>query len=80
MQAPAPINLDKLRNAVQKFGHMSFTTSQVASDYHHGESAVTEEDAQRFEELLRRHAPLLGIQALSSGGAAGGGDTVWQPV
>lgn len=32
--SPAPINLDKLRNAVQRFGRMSFTTSQLAADYH----------------------------------------------
>ena len=38
MTTPTTVNLDKLRNAVQQFGAMSFTTSQVAMDYHQGES------------------------------------------
>lgn len=76
MTTPAPINLDKLRNAVQKFGALSFTTSQVASDYHQDES-VTDQDAQRFEALLHRHAALLGIAAKPS---SAGGDTVWQAL
>lgn len=77
MTTPTPINLDKLRNAVQKFGALSFTTSQVAADYHQGETGVTEQDALRFDELLRRHAALLGITAQPS---SAGGDTVWQAL
>lgn len=77
MTTPTPINLDKLRNAVQKFGTLSFTTSQVAADYHQGETGVTEQDALRFDELLRRHAALLGITAQPS---SAGGDTVWQAL
>lgn len=75
MNTPAPINLDKLRNAVQKFGAMSFTTSQVALDYDQGEGGLKDQDAQRFDELLHRHAALLGIAAQPS---SAGGDTVWQ--
>lgn len=77
MTTTAPINLDKLRNAVQKFGAMSFTTSQVAADYHQGDGSVSDEEAQRFEDLLRRHAALLGIAAQPS---SAGGDTVWQAL
>ena len=77
MTTAAPINLDKLRNAVQKFGTMSFTTSQIAADYQHDEGAIKEGDAQRFEDLLRRHAALLGISAQPS---SAGGDTVWQAL
>lgn len=75
MTATPPINLDKLRNAVQKFGAMSFTTSQVATDYDQGEGKLNDQDALRFDDLLRRHAALLGIEALAS---SAGGDTVWQ--
>lgn len=75
MTTPAPINLDKLRNAVQKFGQMSFTTSQVAEDYNQGEGSLRDRDALRFDELLHRHAALLGIAAQPS---SAGGDTVWQ--
>lgn len=75
MTTPAPVNLDKLRHAVQKFGAMSFTTSQVADDYQAGDSAMSDLDTQRFEELLHRHAALLGIAAQPS---SAGGDTVWQ--
>ena len=71
------INLDKLRNAVQKFGTMSFTTSQLAADYHHEDSTPQDIDSQRFEDLLRRHAALLGISAQPS---SAGGDTVWQAL
>ena len=69
----ATINLDKLRNIVQKFGNSSCTTSQVASDYLQGDSASTIE-AHQFEDLLKRHAALLGIRPLPS---SAGGDTVW---
>lgn len=77
MNTAAPINLDKLRNAVQKYGAMSFTTSQVATDYHQGNDTASNVDAQRFEDLLRRHAALLGITAQPS---SAGGDTVWQAL
>jgi hypothetical protein len=69
----AAINLDKLRNIVQKFGCHSFTTSQVASDYLQGDSASVLESYQ-FEDLLKRHAALLGIRPLPSSAA---GDTIW---
>lgn len=75
MTTPAPINLDKLRNAVQKFGRVSFTTSQVAEDYDQTQASLQERDALRFEELLHRHAALLGIKPQPS---SAGGDTVWQ--
>lgn len=75
MTVTTPINLDKLRNAVQRFGAMSFTTSQVAADYDQGEGGLTDRDALRFDELLRQHAALLGIAAQPS---SAGGDTVWQ--
>lgn len=77
MNTAAPINLDKLRNAVQKFGAMSFTTSQVAADYHSESGLLKDDDSQRFEDLLRRHAALLGIAAQPS---SAGGDTVWQAL
>ena len=77
MTTPMPITLDKLRNAVQKFGAMSFTTSQIAADYHQGESSITDQDALQFDSLLHRHAALLGIAAQPS---SAGGDTVWQAL
>lgn len=67
------INLDKLRNIVQKFANHSFTTSQVAQDYLQGESQSALRESQ-FEDLLKRHAALLGIQPMPS---SAGGDTVW---
>jgi hypothetical protein len=70
---PAHINLDKLRNIVQKFGSHSFTTSQVATDYLQGDNASALE-AHQFEDLLKRHAALLAIRPLPS---SAGGDTVW---
>lgn len=69
----ATINLDKLRNIVQKFDTHSFTTSQVASDYLQGETHPAL-DAHQFEDLLKRHAALLGIRPQPS---SAGGDTVW---
>ena len=66
-----PINLDKLRNIVQKFGSTSFTTSQVASDYLQDSAGL---EAAQFEDLLKRHAALLGIRPMPS---SAGGDTVW---
>lgn len=77
MMSPTPVNLDKLRNAVQKFGVMSFTTSQVAVDYQQGDDSTSAPDAQRFEALLHRHAALLGIAPQPS---SAGGDTVWQAL
>lgn len=77
MNAATTINLDKLRNAVQKFGAMTFTTSQLAADYHQEDTTLQDIDSQRFEDLLRRHAALLGISAQPS---SAGGDTVWQAL
>ena len=73
----APINLDKLRNAVQKFGSHSFTTVQVARDYQRDAQQLSAADTQHFEALLRRHAALLGIAPQVSGT---GGATVWQAL
>jgi len=75
MTAAPPINLDKLRNAVQKFGAMSFTTSQLATDYEEGEGPANTQESLGFNALLHRHAALLGIEAQPS---SAGGDTVWQ--
>lgn len=72
-----PINLDKLRNAVQKFGTNSFTTTQLAEDYQYGAAAFGDAGMQRFEEALHRHAALLGITPQPS---SAGGDTVWTAV
>ncbi|MBD7959674.1 MULTISPECIES: hypothetical protein [Comamonas] len=77
MTTQATVNLDKLRNAVQQFGAMSFTTSQVATDYHRGENSVSDSDVQHFDGLLHRHAALLGIAPQPS---SAGGDTVWQAL
>ena len=43
------INLDKLRNIVQKFGAHSFTAAQVATEYEG--SAASGETAKTFDEL-----------------------------
>ena len=67
------INLDKLRNIVQKFESHSFTTSQVASDYLQGEQAPSLLESQ-FDDVLKRHSALLGIRPMPS---SAGGDTVW---
>ena len=56
----AHINLDKLRNIVQSFGAHSFTATQVATEYEG--SAASSESIKTFEELLARHAAVLGIQ------------------
>ncbi len=78
MNTPAtPINLDKLRNAVQKFGTSSFTTTQLSEDYQHQQASLDDAGMQRFEDVLRRHAALLGIRAQPS---SAGGDTVWVAV
>lgn len=71
---PAPINLDKLRHAVQRFGTHSFTTGQLATDYMHDQPTPNTVAIQRFEDLLHRHAALLGITPQPS---SAGGDTVW---
>ncbi|GAB2480143.1 MAG: hypothetical protein ACN6O3_00115 [Comamonas sp.] len=62
------INLDKLRNIVQKFQHRDFTAAQVAADYwdsakgdEYGGLVTTSRHIQ-FEQLLLRNAALLGIQ------------------
>lgn len=72
--APAAINLDKLRNAVQRFGAHSFTTGQLATDYMQDQPTANLIEVQRFEDLLHRHATLLGITPQPS---SAGGDTVW---
>lgn len=77
MTSLPPINLDKLRNIVQKFGAHSFTTQQVAADYQQNEPPSPHETPHRFEDLLRRHATLLGISAQPS---SAGGDTIWKAV
>ena len=74
---PTPINLDKLRNAVQRFGPHSFTTAQVADDYQQGQDNLGDAGMLLFEDVLRRHAALLGISAQPS---SAGGDTVWRAV
>ena len=69
MTTPMPINLDKLRNAVQKFGGMSFTTSQVAADYYQGESTfgdhrtyeaqLAQYQQQRSSDVFAQQAPRI---------------------
>lgn len=70
----ATINLDKLRNIVQKFANHSFTTSQVATDYLQDDSGSSALESHQFEDLLKRHAALLAIRPMPS---SAGGDTVW---
>jgi hypothetical protein len=70
MNAQSAPNLDKLRNIVQRFGATSFTTAQVASEYDDG--PATSDTTRLFDELLARHAAVLGIQAVP------GGHSVWQ--
>ena len=67
------LNLDKLRNIVQKFGGHSFSTAQVVHEYDHGDSAVTPEATEQFNAQLSRHAVLLGIQPVAGG-------SLWQMV
>lgn len=55
-------NLDKLRNIVQGFGVHAFTALQVATEYEG--STASPQAAQTFEELLNRHAAVLGIKAV----------------
>lgn len=77
MTTPTPINLDKLRNAVQKFGAMSFTTAQIAADYYREEMEVSATSLHNFEDILHRHAALLGLRTLSSPADT---HTVWQSL
>ena len=70
MNAVFTPNLDKLRNIVQRFGPHSFTAGQVATEYEG--AAASNESSKTFEELLQRHAAVLGIQAVA--GSAG----VWK--
>ena len=48
------INLDKLRNIVQKFAHSDFTAAQIAAS------------REQFEALLHRNAALLGIREVNA--------------
>ena len=72
MTTSPAINLDKLRNAVQKYGDMSFTTAQVAADYFQNEEGMAE---ALFEKILHQHCALLGIEPLTT--THGGLHTVW---
>ena len=58
------INLDKLRNIVQKFQHNDFTAAQVASDYWDGAADQIAASREQFEATLQRNATLLGIHAV----------------
>lgn len=73
--AIAQIDLDKLRNIVQKFDASSFTAAVIASEYAQG--TASDEDVALFEEQLQRHAPVLGIHAEP---ARDGAATVWRTV
>lgn len=70
----AQIDLDKLRNIVQKFDASSFTAAVIASEY--AQRPASDEDVALFEEQLQRHAPVLGIHPQDGGGTA----TVWRTV
>ena len=78
------INLDKLRNIVQKFQHRDFTAAQVAADY--WDSAKSDDNGGRaaadrhlpFEQLLQRNAALLGIQPVS--GTEGAASQRWHVI
>jgi len=73
MASYTSVNFDKLRHIVQKFGSRSFTTSQVAMDYQENDPAGAE--ALPFNEVLQRHATLLGIDCIAS---LSEHETVWQ--
>ena len=60
------INLDKLRNIVQKFQHSDFTAAQVAADYGDGATEPITASPGQFEAVLQRNAALLGIAAVGS--------------
>ncbi|GAB2814619.1 hypothetical protein GCM10027276_14350 [Comamonas piscis] len=60
------INLDKLRNIVQKFTHRDFTAAQIADDYWDGASEQIGASGAQFEAVLQRNAALLGIQTVGN--------------
>lgn len=60
------INLDKLRNIVQKFAHSDFTAAQVAADYWDGAADQIAASREQFEALLHRNAALLGIREVNA--------------
>lgn len=60
------INLDKLRNIVQKFTHRDFTAAQIADDYWEGASDQAVASGPQFEAILQRNATLLGIQSVGN--------------
>ena len=62
MTTAPSLNLDKLRNIVQKFGAGAFSPAQVAHEYGNGEAAPTDEVTAQFTEALQRHAVVLGIE------------------
>lgn len=72
----AQIDLDKLRNIVQKFDASSFTAAVIASEY--GQGSASDESVALFEEQLQRHAPVLGIHAEPA--QEGATATVWRTV
>lgn len=72
MDTQFALNLDKLRNIVQRFSPHSFTTAQVVSEYDDG--PVSSDATKLFDELLTRHATVLGIQAVP------GGHSLWRPA
>ena len=60
------INLDKLRNIVQKFQHNDFTAAQIAADYWDGATEQIAASRDQFEAVLQRNATLLGIHAVGN--------------
>lgn len=76
MTTAIPINLDKLRNVVQKFGVLSFTTAQAAADYYQNDEAMP---VEFFETVLRQHSALLGVHALAST-STDPSHTVWKAI
>ena len=56
------INLDKLRNIVQKFAHSDFTAAQIAADYWDGATDQIAASRDQFEALLQRNAALHTLQ------------------
>lgn len=73
MSTVTTLNLDKLRNIVQKFGASAFSPAQVAREYSYDEEAPSEELTAQFADALQRHAVVLGIQAVP-------GAALWQVV
>ena len=76
MTTATPINLDKLRNVVQKFGTLSFTTAQAAADYYQNDEALP---GTFFEAMLHQHAALLGIHVQAST-PSDPSRTIWQAI